>query len=222
MFNFTVCCCANHNQDASHIQPAVEEDCSVSMVDAAKLTEIMDSPRSTSDEQTFVIEVSRCPGQSLGLELSTISLRYFQVVCVGAGPLEDWNDCRTENERPLLAGDKIVEVNGIRGQKQMLAAVREDENIRLTVQEREEFPVIVSKDAGPLGIDIKVKSKYEGLLITKINEGSIFNWNIRNPERQVNECDRVVEINGFRGTSKDMFERLKSAEMVHMVIVSFR
>jgi len=78
---------------------------------------------------------------------------------------------------------------------------------------RDEFTIVVDKIYGPeLGIDAHVGDPI-CIPIQAVNSGLISNWNLSNPHREVQRGDRIVEVNGIRG-SKKMIEEIKGGQIL--------
>merc|ERR1711879_870242 len=80
-----------------------------------------------------------------------------------------------------------------------------------------EFYVVLSKSVGGK-IGLKIDEKEEHLLITKVKEGLIQEWNLAHPDLVVCTGDRITEVNGVRGDSSRMFEVLSQDLEVRMTI----
>jgi len=84
-----------------------------------------------------------------------------------------------------------------------------------------EYQVILDKTDGTcLGADVCF---YDGksLLIEGVrNDGGAFKkWNLSNPEKFVNRCDRIIEVNGLRNDSLRMLEECNKRQLLKLVVV---
>lgn len=71
------------------------------------------------EEESFVVEVDRTFGDPLGLTVRSDDLTDLIVDEVSEGLLKDWG--RQQNGRIVKPGDRIVEINGVRGDYERLA-----------------------------------------------------------------------------------------------------
>jgi len=71
----------------------------------------------------------------------------------------------------------------------------------------------IDKDAGQIGMHIVPEMQKDALSIRKIIEGGLVQqWNAENPMRQIKRCDRIVEVNGQRGTCRDLLTELAESK----------
>jgi len=84
---------------------------------------------------------------------------------------------------------------------------------------RVEFQVVVSKaQGGPrLGVDVDL-SDGVALVIDKVNDGLIGEWNKNNPGKEVLKDDRVINVNGVTGNAQELAEVCKRDDSLQMVI----
>jgi len=84
---------------------------------------------------------------------------------------------------------------------------------------KKEFTITVKKtQGGPrLGVDVDL-SDGVCLLIDKVNDGLVSEWNKSNPEKEVRKDDRVVSVNGASGNAQELAEVCKRDEVLNMVI----
>eukprot|EP00927_Polykrikos_kofoidii_P061996 TRINITY_DN56819_c0_g1_i1.p1 TRINITY_DN56819_c0_g1~~TRINITY_DN56819_c0_g1_i1.p1 ORF type:complete len:301 (+),score=45.92 TRINITY_DN56819_c0_g1_i1:97-903(+) len=189
-------------------------------VDSPAASEV-DAEETNSEDDTYVVEVYRDNGVPLGLDCTVTHHEIPLVMTVGPGPLMDWNNMRTGDEQ-IKDGDRVIEVNGITtNPASMLSAMVEHYDLRIAFRRRTEFSLTLEKGQVSIGLDINCKKSREGLLINRIKPGIVMNWNLANPQKQIREKDRIVEVNGFRGDPRMLLERMKLAEILRMTIVLF-
>lgn len=85
----------------------------------------------------------------------------------------------------------------------------------------EEFEVYIEKaPEGPLsriGLDIN-RNLMTALRITKLKEGCVMEWNTRHPEKKVQPEDRIVQVNGIKGSADQLVETIRSNQKLHLLI----
>jgi len=162
-------------------------------------------------KDTFIAAIVKSAGGILGLDLSLTGGVVARVTGVQPGPVQDWNE-KASKENQIREGDMIVEVNGVSSKAtDMLRRLREDTILNLVVKRRIEFMVQICKGTQIIGMDVQCTKNREGLLVNKVKDGAMKNWNLANPDRMVNKDDRIVEINGFSGEAKALLHKLKDA-----------
>mmetsp|Transcript_28666 Transcript_28666/g.66095 ORF Transcript_28666/g.66095 Transcript_28666/m.66095 type:complete len:157 (-) Transcript_28666:65-535(-) len=83
-----------------------------------------------------------------------------------------------------------------------------------------EFNVHVVKDAKNclLGVDVDLS---EGcvMLVETVSGGLIGDWNQNHSDCQVRPGDKIIEVNGHRGSVNDMLQACKDDTSLHMVVL---
>jgi len=73
-----------------------------------------------------------------------------------------------------------------------------------------------------LGLDIDYVPEREAMPVRAITGHLVEQWNQEHPESQVKAGDRIVEVNGARGTAALMMKALKESEYVNITLVRIR
>lgn len=161
-------------------------------------------------EDEFTVRVDRTSGQRLGVDVRHESASILVVKEVTSGGLfQQWND--SHPSAALKVGDRIVAVNGVRGNAvDMVAECEKNQMLEFAVQrpdqsgiaeESREFTVHLEKEkAQDLGIDIDDGN----FTIVKVTGGLFGAWNDNHPDMAVLAGDQVVSVNGKREI-KQMF-----------------
>mmetsp|Transcript_27780 Transcript_27780/g.62797 ORF Transcript_27780/g.62797 Transcript_27780/m.62797 type:complete len:136 (-) Transcript_27780:87-494(-) len=84
---------------------------------------------------------------------------------------------------------------------------------------KQEFGITIKKTPGGprLGVDVDL-SDGVCLLIDKVNDGLVSEWNRANPDKEVRRCDKVVSVNGKRGDAQALAEACKTDDVLEMII----
>merc|ERR1712107_655702 len=123
----------------------------------------------------------------------------------------------------------------------------EDDELKLKIQRRQEYKVILSKKEFPsdwsskrefeafkgggasgvqdwaIGLDVNCQAGRDGLTIIGMREGGLAHtWTLSNPDKPLREQDRIVEVNGYRGEPKDLLAKMKQVEMLELIIVPIK
>jgi len=91
--------------------------------------------------------------------------------------------------------------------------VRRPEEVRIAIfmeESRQKPPFQFASDRGRV------------LFITEVSEGPITEWNTANPEQEVQRGDRVVAVNGQRGSGKELLEALQASSSPKLVLTIVR
>jgi len=153
----------------------------------------------------------------LDLDIDFSDGKTLLILKVKDGPIKDWN-MRNPPNLQVKHLDRIMEVNGVRDDASKIRDIIKSEKDRLlvTLKRPKEYSVVVSKgnkgSGAKIGLDI-VHSGTESLIIRKLKEGLIADWNAVNPGSQVLVGDRIVEVNGKRGDSQKLLDSVSSQEL---------
>jgi len=152
------------------------------------------------------IAVDRVPGKPLGLHLDVQDTSSAYVESIKEGPFQAYNES-AHPARRLSRGDFIVSVNGVAGKGTvLLEQMKRDASLRLLVRKPLEFTAVMAR-GGPqrkLGLEVATKLAGQALLINKIVDGLVKEWNDRSPAKAVRVGDRIVAVGGRRGSAQDL------------------
>jgi len=163
-----------------------------------------------TDEFRISLSRERLSQSDLGLDIDSSDSKTLLILKVRDGPVKDWNT-RTSKELRVRHLDRIIEVNGVSDDSTRLQDIIKAERdlLLLTIKRSKEVSCVLEKgSSGPttkIGLDI-VHSGMESLLIKRVKEGLISDWNSKNPDRPVKVGDRIVQINGKRGDSNKLLD----------------
>lgn len=169
----------------------------------------------------FTVTITRSIGEAVGLDIDHIDGVSAVVVALKNGAILNWNDNNRDKE--IKPGDRIIEVNGSRGDvQQLIAKLKTDLTWRLSVQRPVELNVTIHKANAPsLGLDLKYAPNSKSLLITDVANGPMQDWNNEHPDKVVKSFDRIVEINGARGKPQDLIQASDGKDTLEMVIAHY-
>jgi len=170
---------------------------------------------------TFSVTIVRSSSEPIGLDIDLIDGLSAVVVDVKEGAVQNWNERNPESA--LKLNDRIIEVNGARLESNSIVArLKSDTTWVLQVQRPSEFAVSISRaDAPSLGMDLRYAPNGSTLMITQVGDGPMQDWNTAHPEKVVNKHDRIIQLNGVRGTPTSLLQASEDAENLSMVIVHY-
>lgn len=171
---------------------------------------------------TFVL--MRQLEDNIGLNLDALDERAPFVDEVLAGAVLEWNAAHGE-EKQLRVYDRIAEVNGIRGDTSAILAAMKQSNAWNVVIERPALLglAVTLGEGQSLGLDLKYSPTGRSLFIADvIKDGAVCHWNHKRAmSEQVRARDRVMEINGKRGTSKELLEQATNKTSLELVVLHY-
>jgi len=134
------------------------------------------------------------------------------------GPIKAWNDARGRDPSELVArGDRIVEVNGARGDMQeILKTLSTSTSLNITISRLMEFRVMNLPNDGPLGIEFDQKIK-KNLVIKAIGEGSAHDWKLK-PDCELRPLDMILEVNGEVGDASQLKDALRKTKLLTLLV----
>jgi len=166
----------------------------------------------------FSFTVAKQDGESVGLEVDLVDSVTAVVVKIGKGVVMRHNAERPSRQvRPY---DRIIQVNGEKGNaRAMIGRLKEGSEWTLVVQRPCSFIVTIDRGfASNLGMELMHARLGTSLLVTKVLEGPMRDWNKSHPEQPVREGDRIVELNGSRGEADKL---LRDSEGVDKMVLVF-
>jgi len=188
-----------------------------------------------SEKGTFVVEVKlaaspRKTRPRLGLTLDWDDGYSLVVTNTEPGLIEDWNSQHPDEK--VSIGDSIVSVNDSILPPKELADVLDglakqdavEREVRLLVRRHSEYDVaLIRKDATEkLGIELRHREGGNTLLVRQILEqGIVADWNRKHAgdSIKIKVGDRVIEVNGTRGSGTVLNEKVKAKESLIMTLV---
>jgi len=178
------------------------------------------STHAAREHAVFSVALSRQAGDILGVDLDFtdgFSARLTRVEHKGA--VLEWNKRCPESLR-LLQGDHIVAVNGKRGNaRAIMQRLQSDESLEIEVHRPAQITIRVNAARGGLGIDTNQAKNAKSLMIANVvTGGAISAWNAANEDRVVEKYDRVVAVNGVRGTWKELSAQVRDSQELVLLI----
>lgn len=156
-------------------------------------------------------------GDEVGIDVLQHEKDSLRVTNIKAGPILLWN--QQNPDQALRPGDRIVSVNGERGDsEQLIGAVRAAQELCLGMRRILWLRVELWKDEGPLGIDVSSHSR--SLKILKIRPGPFTTWNSKaSTDHRVCENDQIVEVNGVTGEADDLLQAIRvSGNQINLLL----
>jgi hypothetical protein len=173
--------------------------------------------------QTLEFILTRNPQENIGLNLDALDGVSAFVDDIIPGAVQAWNKTHSSQEG-LKVHDRIKAVNGVRGETDKLLSELKSTTVwKLSVHRPEEIRVVVDCRKHPsLGLDLKYSPNGNTLLIADLGEGAIKEWNktVELP-KQVNKFDRIVAINGIRGTARSLLESAANSDGLDLIILHY-
>mmetsp|Transcript_56352 Transcript_56352/g.119926 ORF Transcript_56352/g.119926 Transcript_56352/m.119926 type:complete len:236 (-) Transcript_56352:148-855(-) len=230
---FGACCCANGGEgdviDESKLvqdRPTAEQFDMSSMTQpkapVAAAKEVTATKKGPAEPgSTFSVSFRRNPTEPIGLDIDLIDGHSAVIVDIKDGAVKSWNDKNPDTA--LRVNDRIIEVNGSRSDSNNLVTrLKSDIVWSLQVQRPIEFPISINRAEAPsLGMDLRYAPNGTTLMITQVGDGPMQDWNRRNPERAVTRHDRIIQLNGVRGSPPQLLQASEDAETLDLVIMHY-
>jgi hypothetical protein len=165
----------------------------------------------------FTISIKKGDDACLGLDVDNTDGPSLLVDAVQEGLVKDWNAAHPECEvRPR---DRIVDVNGVAGDANIIIEeLSVSPSLSITIRRPVEYSVSITKPTENqfLGLELSYCAGGATLLVMQVNEGLVRSWNDAHPDLVVVKGDRVVEVNGLAGNSRELFDALVKHEVVQI------
>mmetsp|Transcript_16578 Transcript_16578/g.35008 ORF Transcript_16578/g.35008 Transcript_16578/m.35008 type:complete len:263 (+) Transcript_16578:98-886(+) len=144
------------------------------------------------------------------------------VMQVRPGLVQLWNKTHWDLHQDVRVYDRIVEVNGVRGDAaDLLRAMRSDRTVDLMVKRPVEYRIEVTKEASPFASLGVIVDDRDGrtLRVEHVLEGGLLDqWNKTHWQVPVRTNDRIVAVNGVCGDSGQLLERVRLEGTLEVVL----
>mmetsp|Transcript_21140 Transcript_21140/g.35120 ORF Transcript_21140/g.35120 Transcript_21140/m.35120 type:complete len:242 (+) Transcript_21140:1-726(+) len=176
---------------------------------------------------SYAITLDRSSGCRLGMSILEHVGQSLLVTDVTNGLVHEWNSNNESDPHiQVRPGDRVVVVNGIRGNtRHLLEMCKKNQALHMTLLRppaKELAPgvhlVVLDKTGGmKLGIDI---SQHDGrtLLVTEVREGLVKEWNILNPLHQIMPGDRVIKVNSCQNSAQRLLNECRKNTILRIAI----
>jgi len=176
-----------------------------------------DPTEEMTNSSIFEATLTNDTGEALGWHLDLMDRRLIYVSSVSSSPdtpIARYNASVPEWRR-IQAGDYILEVNGERSNSDTMGlAIRSHAVLTLHLTRPWLFTRTVIKKGRELGLDIKQGESGTSLLIEAIRTSGA----VKKCAPEVQPMDRVVAVNGIRGSNSDLVQAIKKTDLIEVVL----
>lgn len=103
-----------------------------------------------------------------------------------------------------------------------MAKLKSDMSWSLVVQRPSEFVVSITRaDAPTIGMDLRYAPNGNTLMITRVGEGPMQEWNSKHPDKAVCKHDRIVQLNDVRGAPLQLLQASEGLETLHLIVIHY-
>lgn len=127
--------------------------------------------------------------------------------------------CCAGHESKDGAGDATKRPQSLPTDEEMVSPAAPPASTQAPSSGKLQYQVTLNKATGGsrLGVDVDLSDGI-ALIIDKVNDGLIGNWNKNNPDKEVRKGDRVISVNGVSGVAQDLAETCKRDEILQLTI----
>eukprot|EP00419_Tripos_fusus_P008759 CAMPEP_0172662694 /NCGR_PEP_ID=MMETSP1074-20121228/5501_1 /TAXON_ID=2916 /ORGANISM="Ceratium fusus, Strain PA161109" /LENGTH=349 /DNA_ID=CAMNT_0013478625 /DNA_START=149 /DNA_END=1198 /DNA_ORIENTATION=+ len=164
---------------------------------------------------TFDVGIERnSKYDSWGIELDVQDDRHLYIADIAQGPFQKYNDEQDNDDLKVVVTDFITAVNG--KETSILQALKDLEKGTVTIRRGLDLTMIVEKKEASLAAAFACRDVSEGgLVITSLGDRGAFkayNDETDDPTMKIQIKDRIVSIDGKKGTSIELLRMLENAE----------
>mmetsp|Transcript_69714 Transcript_69714/g.145677 ORF Transcript_69714/g.145677 Transcript_69714/m.145677 type:complete len:240 (-) Transcript_69714:208-927(-) len=172
---------------------------------------------------SIALQLDRSLQANVGLNLDALDEQSAFVDGIVPGAIDTWNRTHADEEK-LFVYDRILSVNGVRGHtEQILREMRQSLTWNLIVERPEEVKIHIDCTKNPsLGLDLKYSPKGGSLLIASIGDGAVKEWNATSIGEKILPRDRIIEVNGIRGTARKLLETATNVTTMDLVFLHYK
>mmetsp|Transcript_139104 Transcript_139104/g.361440 ORF Transcript_139104/g.361440 Transcript_139104/m.361440 type:complete len:264 (+) Transcript_139104:89-880(+) len=188
--------------------------------------ELKDTPTtkeaSPGSHMEFSTRIARSKQMPIGMNFDIVDGVSLVVTDISSGAIRDWNDTHPGPEC-LEVNDRIVEANGVRGDTEaMLLSLKRETEWQLVVQRPEFFAAAFCRQNDrDAGVDLRYAPNGTSLVIFSVETGPLADWNAKGG-RQIQKGDRIVEMNGVKGSSSKLLQAGKDVEELNVTIMHYK
>lgn len=156
------------------------------------------SPGVVSEFIEFEASLDKSGGEKLGLDISAYDGKTLLVGKVKTGPVERWNAQHAGQwDKCICRGDRIIVINGVRGDSDELLGAARADVLNVTVCRRIEFVVSIEHNGNDnFGLAFH-DSPNLLVIISRVDEGIAEDTNQFNPaDMEIRPGDQVLQLNG--------------------------
>jgi hypothetical protein len=167
---------------------------------------------------TFEIELTKPPGESLGLELDPLDGEVMQVCKIRDGLVKSYNEANKDKQ--VRVGDFLTSINGVTGRTDlMIERFQKDATLKVKIRRLKSWDVtLVQPRAAAIRPAVNRAANGRTLLILDISDRAIKEWNAANPGLDIAKHDRIISVNGMESESDKMMEQVEKAEKLVMTL----
>lgn len=166
----------------------------------------------------FPVSIENPKKKRLGLNCDTRDGNTLYILGVKSGVIHSFNQTVRRAAR-LLPGQFIMNVNKVGGNSQeLLKTMKSAPRLELVVSPPMEIRALINANsADSLGFEFTKRLFGKDILVTKVIEGPethaspVQVWNEANPGQQIREGDRIIAVNGLRGSAADLIKRIRAS-----------
>lgn len=181
----------------------------------------------------------------VGLKIGSPSGEFLRVLQIRSGLAKIWNESTDPTELQILPGTKIIDVNGVKGGKQMMHILQEAKVLILTLKHPSPDeclpPPPDDVDSTTYDIYSTTKGDFQALIVKSgcvaaaglqygphspvclrvkhvLADGPVQEWNDKNgPEYHILPGDTIVDVNGICGSDR-MLAIIQNARVLVLTI----
>lgn len=173
---------------------------------------------------TYSVKLKKENGKVLGLTLDLSDPSAALVMTVGPGLAMAWNKL-ADHEHQIRPLDRIIEVNGFHSNsRQIIQSIKEDAILRFVIARPSMVRASFDRDGKSLGLGVTFVPNGSTLLILKTASDPLEYLNEDGKSAQLSitcRTDRIVEVNGIKGSARELFNTLTTAEKLDMELACY-
>jgi len=179
--------------------------------------------RTPKSGNEFLVMVERSLQEVIGLNLDVTDGLSLVIVDILPGVVQTWNE-KHPNAPRLQINDRVIEANGMRGDAKKLMTVMKQSTVwTLMVQRPVEVEIVINRSGLiGMGIDLRYAPNGTSLMITEVDDGPFKDWNqCSGAAAQIQTCDRIIEVNGTRGSSQELLKAGLDLEALSLKVLHY-
>lgn len=180
------------------------------------------SEKAKTHSKEFTVQIDKEQGK-LGMVTDSDDGAHLVITAISDnGHLQAWNASHPDHEK-VTVGDRVLSVNGVKGEPaQLLKLLDTYRWLKVVIRRHTEFSIaLVRPGTEKLGIELRFREGGHTLLVRKVGEGMLEEWNRKHCGLELKVGDRIVAVNGVRGEGSLLNSKVKSKGSLILDVARF-
>lgn len=173
-------------------------------------------------QRKFVVNIQNPTHGTLGLDVDRMDKHVLMVLEVIEKSIFSVYNELAPQDKVVVKGDRILEVNGVTGfAAPLMAELQTAEKLQITFERCKEMRVTLRREDN-LGVALAFNDKSPCLFIRHIDaRGAFATWNADHPSSPIHPHDKIMAVDDESGMATALLQRMKKQDDMTLTIYSW-